>query len=133
MHRNWTFLPKKRGTNQSLNYNKAYIKWVLHFLLLILATRISFLWARVEEQFQFFLEFLGLNVVVSKNFDLLVTVEHVNNNSPSLIIYLHKTRLKEKVEHVEEEKLGSKVDLQKMKVEHVEEGSTLEVQIEIVD
>jgi len=62
-----------------------------------------------------------------------VTVEHVNNNSPSLIIYLHKTRLKEKVEHVEEEKLGSKVDLQKMKVEHVEEGSTLEVQIEIVD
>jgi hypothetical protein len=28
------------------------------------------------------------------------------------------------VEHVEEQKLGSKVDLQKVKVEHVEKGST---------
>jgi hypothetical protein len=62
-----------------------------------------------------------------------VTIERVDNNSPSLKVYLQKTRLKEKVEHVEEEKLGSKVDLQKMKIEHVEEGSTLEIQIEIVN
>ncbi len=62
-----------------------------------------------------------------------MTIERVDNNSPSLKVYLQKTRLKEKVEHVEEEKLGSKVDLQKMKIEHVEEGSTLEIQIEIVN
>jgi len=38
-----------------------------------------------------------------------------------------------KVEHVEEQKLGSKENLQKVKVEHVEEGSTLNIQVEIVD
>ncbi len=37
------------------------------------------------------------------------------------------------VEHVEEQKLGSKVDLQKVKVEHVEEGSTSNIQVQIVD
>ncbi len=38
-----------------------------------------------------------------------------------------------KVEHVKEQKLGSKVNLQKVKVEHVEEGSTLNIQVEIID
>jgi hypothetical protein len=37
------------------------------------------------------------------------------------------------VEHVEELKLGSKVNLQKVKVEHVEEGSTSNIQVQIVD
>jgi hypothetical protein len=67
----------------------------------------------VEEQFQLCLEFLGPNVVVLKNFDLLVIVECVDNNSPSLKVYLQKTRLKDKVKHVEK-------------------GSTLEIQIVIV-
>ncbi len=39
---------------------------------------------------------------------------------------------KVKVEHVEEQKLGSKIDLQKVKVGHIEEGSTLYIQIQIV-
>jgi hypothetical protein len=38
-----------------------------------------------------------------------------------------------KVKHIEEQKLGSKVYLQKVKVEHVEEGSTLDIQVELVD
>jgi len=59
----------------------------------------SFLWTRVEEQFQFHLEFLNPNVVVLRNYDMLMTIEHVKE-------------------------LGSKVNLQKMKVEHVEEIST---------
>ncbi len=39
-------------------------------------------------------------------------VEHVENNSPSLRVYLQKTILKKKVEQVEKQKLCSKVDLQ---------------------
>jgi hypothetical protein len=35
--------------------------------------------------------------------------------------------------HVEKQKLGSKIYLQKMKVEHVKEGSTSNIQVEIVD
>jgi hypothetical protein len=54
-----------------------------------------------------------------------MTIEHVENNSSSLKVYLQKIGFKEKVEHVK--KLGSKVDLQKMKVEHVEEGSTSDI------
>jgi hypothetical protein len=34
----------------------------------------SSLWARVEEQFQFYLKFLGPNVVVLRNFDMLMIV-----------------------------------------------------------
>jgi hypothetical protein len=49
-----------------------------------------------------------------------VIVEHVENNSPSLRVYLSKKRKKEKVEQVEKQKLCLKVDLQKVKVEHVE-------------
>jgi hypothetical protein len=51
-------------------------------------------------------------------------VEHVDNNSPSLRVYLQKIGLKEKVEQVEEQTLGSKVNLQKVKIKHVKEGST---------
>ncbi len=58
---------------------------------------------------------------MARNFDLLVTIEHVDNNSPSLKVYLQKTSLTKKVEQVEEQKLYSKIDLQKVKVEHVEE------------
>ncbi len=79
-------------------------------------------------------------------------VKHVENNSPSLRIYLQKIGLKRKVEQVEEQKLGSKVDLEKVKVKHVEEqklsskvdlrkvkvehlekGSTSNIQVEIVN
>jgi hypothetical protein len=39
-----------------------------------------------------------------------------------------------KVEHVKEQKLGLKIDLQKsLKVERVKEGSTLDIQIQIVN
>jgi hypothetical protein len=38
-----------------------------------------------------------------------------------------------KVKQVKEQKLGSKVDLQKVKVEHVEEGSRKDIEVEIVD
>jgi hypothetical protein len=48
----------------------------------------SFLWARIKEQFQHCLKFLGPNNVVLKNGNLLVTVEHVENVSPNLIVYL---------------------------------------------
>jgi hypothetical protein len=40
---------------------------------------------------------------------------------------LQKIGFKEKVEQVKEQKLGSKVDLQKMKVENVKEGSTSDI------
>jgi hypothetical protein len=64
--------------------------------------------------------------------DLLVTIEHVESSSPSLRVYLQRTNLEKKVEQVEEQKL-SKVDLQKVRVEHVEEGSTLDIQVQLVD
>ncbi len=38
-----------------------------------------------------------------------------------------------KIGHVKEQKLGSKVDLQKVKVEHVKEESTLNRHVQIVD
>jgi hypothetical protein len=38
-----------------------------------------------------------------------------------------------KVEQVEELKLGLEVDLQKVKVKHVEEGSRKYIEVEIVD
>ncbi len=79
----------------------------------------SSLWAKVEKQFQLCLLILLLNVVALRNFDLLVIVKHVKDNSPSLRVYLQKIGLKEKVKQVEEQKLCSKVDLQKMKVNHV--------------
>jgi 3-isopropylmalate dehydratase small subunit len=66
-----------------------------------------------------------------RNYDLLVIVEHVKNNSPSLRVYLQKTSIKKEVEQVEEQKLGSKVDLQKVKVKHVEKqklGSKVDLQ-----
>jgi hypothetical protein len=58
-------------------------------------------------------------------------VEYVDNNSPSLRVYLQKTSLKKKVKQVKEQKLGSKIDLQKVKVKHVEEqklGSKVDLQ-----
>jgi hypothetical protein len=66
-----------------------------------------------------------------RNFNLLVLVKHVKNSSPSLRVYLQKTSIKEKVKQVEEQKLSSKIDLQKVKVEHVEEGSTLDIQVNL--
>ncbi len=81
----------------------------------------SSLWTRIKKQFQLCLKFLGLNDVVLKNGNLLVTVEHVENVSPSLKIYLQQIHLKEKVEQIEEQKLRLEVDLQNMKVKQVEE------------
>jgi hypothetical protein len=40
---------------------------------------------------------------------------------------------KVKVEQIEEQKVGSKADLEKAKVEYVEEGSTLDIQVETID
>jgi hypothetical protein len=53
-----------------------------------------------------------------------VTIKHIKNDSPNLRVYLQKIGLKEKVEQVEEQTLGSKVNLQKVKIKHVKEGST---------
>jgi hypothetical protein len=47
------------------------------------------------------------------NLDLLVKVEHVENDN--LKVYLQKIGLKEKVKQVEEQELGSKVNLKKNK------------------
>jgi hypothetical protein len=58
-------------------------------------------------------------------------VKHVENNSPSLKVYLQKISLKEKVKQVEKQKLNSKIDLQKVKVEHVEEGLTSNIQVNL--
>jgi hypothetical protein len=80
----------------------------------------SSLQAKIEKQFQFCLEFLSPNDLVLKNGNLPVIVEHVENVSPSLRVYLQHIRLKEKVEQVEH-KLGLKVDMQKVKIEQVEE------------
>jgi hypothetical protein len=38
-----------------------------------------------------------------------------------------------KVEQVEKQKLGSKIDLQKVKVKHAKKGSTSNIQVDIVD
>ncbi len=38
-----------------------------------------------------------------------------------------------KIEQVEDQKLGSKLDLQKVKVEHVKKGSKKDIEVEIVD
>ncbi len=59
-----------------------------------------------------------------RNSILLVTIKHIKNDSPNLRVYLQKIGLKEKVEQVEEQTLGSKVNLQKVKIKHVKEGST---------
>jgi len=72
---------------------------------------------KVEKQFQLRLGFLGLNYVVLKNVKMPVIIEHVENVSPSLRIYLQQIHFKEKVEQVEEQKLSLEVDLQKVKVE----------------
>jgi hypothetical protein len=44
-------------------------------------------------------------------------VKHEENAIPSLRIYLQQIHLKEKIKQVEEQKLGLKVDLQKVKIE----------------
>jgi hypothetical protein len=62
----------------------------------------SFLWTKVGKQFQFCLEFQGPNVIMLRNSDLLLIVEHVDNNSPSLRVYLQKTSFKNKVKEVNE-------------------------------
>jgi hypothetical protein len=65
--------------------------------------------------------------------NLSMTIEHVENDSPSQRVYLQKIGFKKKVEQVEEQKLGSKAYLQKVKVEHIEEKSTSDIQVETVD
>ncbi len=87
----------------------------------------------MEGQFQLYLEFLGPKAIVLKSFDLLMTLKHVENRIPSLRIYLQKRSVKKKVEQIEKQKLCSKVDLQKVKVKHVKKGSTLHIQVELVD
>jgi hypothetical protein len=62
----------------------------------------SSLQAKVEKQFQLCLELLGPNDVVLKNGNVPAIVEHVENVSPSLKVYLQQIRFKEKVEQVEE-------------------------------
>jgi hypothetical protein len=48
----------------------------------------SFLQVKGKKLFQLCLEFLGPNVVVVRNFDLLVIIEHVYNNNPILKVHL---------------------------------------------
>jgi hypothetical protein len=44
--------------------------------------------AKVEEQFQLYLEFLGPNAIVLRNYNLPMTLKHVENNISSLKVYL---------------------------------------------
>jgi len=65
-----------------------------------------------------------------------VKVKHVKNDS--LKVYLQKICLKEKVKQVEEQELGSKLNLKKkkkskVKVKHVGKGLTSKIQIENID
>jgi hypothetical protein len=62
----------------------------------------SSLRARVEKEFQLCLELLGPNDVVLKNGNVPMIVEHVENVSPSLRVYLQQICFKEKVEQIEE-------------------------------
>jgi hypothetical protein len=43
-----------------------------------------------------------------------MTIKHVKNDSLTLRVYLQKTSVKKKVEQVEEQKLSSKANLQKV-------------------
>jgi hypothetical protein len=52
--------------------------------------------ARVKKWFQLCLEFLGLNDVVLKNGNLLVTIEHVENVRTSLSLFVANTFQKKK-------------------------------------
>jgi hypothetical protein len=92
----------------------------------------SSLQTRVEDQFQLCLEFLGPNDVVLKNGNLPIIVEHVKNVSSSLRVYLQQIRFKKKVEQVKEQKLGLKVNMQKVKAEQVEEQK-LRLKVEQVE
>jgi hypothetical protein len=62
------------------------------------------------------------------NFELPVTIKLIEKGNPSLRIYLQKIGFKEKVEQVKQQKLGSKVNMLKVKVENVKKGSTLDIQ-----
>jgi hypothetical protein len=63
---------------------------------------------------------------------LLLKIEHVKDDSSSLKVHLQKIGLKNKIE----QELGSKINLQniesKLKVEHVQNGSTSKIQIETI-
>ncbi len=71
------------------------------------------------------------------NSDLLMKVEHVENDNLNLKVYLQITSFKDNVKQIEEQELGSKINVQKTKnkekLKHVEEGSTLKIQIETID
>jgi hypothetical protein len=73
----------------------------------------SSLRTKVEKQLQLCLRFLSPSAIMVRNFDLPLTIKHIDNNSPSLKVYLQKTILKNNVEQVEKQKLGSKINLQK--------------------
>ncbi len=63
-----------------------------------------------------------------------MTIKHIENDSLSQKVYLQKIGFqKKKVEQLQDQKLGSKAYVQNMKIEHVEEKSTLDTQVEIVD
>jgi hypothetical protein len=46
--------------------------------------------SKVEKQFQLCLKNLGSNVIMLKNHDLLMIIEHLKNDSPSLRVNLQK-------------------------------------------
>jgi hypothetical protein len=54
----------------------------------------SSIWTRIEKQFKLCFKNLGCNVIMLKNDDLLMIVEHVKNDSTSLRVYLEKASLK---------------------------------------
>ncbi len=76
------------------------------------------------------------NIRTSDNSNMQIKVEHVEEDMLSLKLYLQKISFKE-VKHVEKLEQGSKVDLQildlKVKVEHIEEGSSLKIGIKTID
>jgi hypothetical protein len=55
-----------------------------------MSSKYVLLWVKVEKQFQLCLKFLGFSVIMLKNHDMAMTIEHVKNDSPSLKVNLQK-------------------------------------------
>jgi hypothetical protein len=74
----------------------------------------SSLHAKMEEQFQLCLDFLGLNA--SENEDLPMKVKIKKQGKSSLKLFLQKVGLKEKSNNAKDQEQNPKINLQKLDV-----------------
>jgi hypothetical protein len=96
----------------------------------------SSLHAKMEEQFQLCLDFLGLNA--SENENLAMKIEYEKQGKSSFKLFLQKVGFKEKSNHVKDQKPNPKIKLQKLDVkvtiEHIEEqGPTPKSKLQQLD